>query len=103
MTPTTRGSTSRPFSSWSPRRLAASSQSNEPGAPFAITGSYFDAEERIFESKRDGICIHFRDRSLPFERLFCAHEGAGLLVEAVREPRPSEEFIEVHPIAARRL
>src|SRR6266487_3492255 len=57
-----------------PIDIAGSFESNEPGAPFVITGSYFDVEERIFESNRDGICIRFRDCSLPFERIFRAHE-----------------------------
>jgi SAM-dependent methyltransferase len=86
-----------------PIDIAGSFESTEPDAPFVIEGSYFEAEERIFESNRDGICFTFRDRSLPLERLFRAHEDAGLLVEAVREPRPSNEFIQKNPIAARRL
>lgn len=86
-----------------PIDIAGSFESKDPDAPFVIEGSYFEAEERIFESSRNGIAFTFRDRSLPFERLFRAHEDAVLLVEAVREPRPSDEFIEANPIAARRL
>jgi SAM-dependent methyltransferase len=78
-------------------------ESEDPAAPFVIDGSYFEPEEKIFESNRDGICIRFRDRGLPFERIFRAHEDAGLLVEAVREPRPPEDFVAARPIAARRL
>ncbi len=85
-----------------PVDIAGNFKSKDPDAPFTIERSYFEAEERIFESNRDGICFTFRDRSLPFERLFRAHEDAGLLIEAVREPRPSDEFIREHPIAARR-
>lgn len=86
-----------------PVDIAGSFESKDPDAPFVIEGSYFEAAERIFESNRDGISFTFRDRSLPLERLFRAHEDAGLLVEAVREPRPSDEFVQGNPIAARRL
>jgi SAM-dependent methyltransferase len=85
-----------------PIDIAGAFASKDPEAPFVIEGSYFEAGDRIFESDRDGICFTFRDRSLPFERLFRAHEDAGLLVEAVREPSPSEEFVQGSPIAARR-
>jgi SAM-dependent methyltransferase len=85
-----------------PIDIAGSFESKDPDAPFVIEGSYFEAGDRIFESDRDGIRFTFRDRSLPFERLFRAHEDAGLLIETVREPRPSDTFIEAHPIAARR-
>jgi SAM-dependent methyltransferase len=85
-----------------PIDIAGIFESKDPDAPFVIEGSYFEAGERIFVSERDGIPFTFRDRSLPFERLFRAHEFAGLLVEAVREPRPSAEFVRENPIAARR-
>lgn len=86
-----------------PFDVAGEFVSEDPAAPFVIAGSYFEPEERVFEHDRDGICVRFRDRALPLERLFRAHEEAGLLVEAVREPRPTDAFIRAHPVSERRL
>jgi SAM-dependent methyltransferase len=76
--------------------------SEDPGAPFVIEGSYFKQVEKVWGSDRNGIRVRFRDRGFTLERLFRAHEDAGLVVEAVREPRPPDEFVQAHPIAARR-
>lgn len=69
---------------------------------FVIRGSYFEPQPKLWESERDGIHMTFYDRALPLERLFRAHEAAGLLVEAVREPRPPAEFVRANPVAERR-
>jgi len=73
------------------------------GDEFVIRGSYFEPEAKLWESDRDGIRVSFLDRSLPLERLVHGCEGAGLLVEAVREPRPSIDFVAANPGAERRL
>jgi SAM-dependent methyltransferase len=73
------------------------------GAEFVIRGSYFEPEAKTWQSDRDGIRMTFWDRSLPFERLSRACEAADLVIEALREPRPSEEFVRAHPLALRRL
>ncbi|HEX9415235.1 MAG TPA: class I SAM-dependent methyltransferase [Gaiellaceae bacterium] len=73
------------------------------GDSFVITGSYFEPEPKLWESDRDGIQVTFYDRALPLERLARGLEEAGLLIEAVREPRPGDEFVHKHPISARRL
>lgn len=70
---------------------------------FLIRGSYFEPEAKLWESDRDGIQVTFYDRALPLERLCRACELAGLVVEAVREPRPSAKFIRANPISERRL
>ncbi|MBA3716791.1 MAG: class I SAM-dependent methyltransferase [Actinobacteria bacterium] len=72
------------------------------GDEFAITGSYFEPADKLWESDRDGIQMTFCDRSLQLERLSRAHEEAGLLIQAIREPRPSEEFVRANPMAERR-
>ena len=78
-----------------------------PGAfeqdEFVIRGSYFEPEAKLWESDRDGIRVMFFDRALPLERLVRACEDAGLLVEALREPRPSPAFVAANPLAERRL
>lgn len=71
-------------------------------ATFVVTGSYFEPEPKPWESERDGIRITFYDRALSLERLVRAHERAGLVIDAVREPQPSEVFVKKHPTAARR-
>jgi SAM-dependent methyltransferase len=55
---------------------------------FEITGSYFG--RRRFEGtfERDGLTMTFRGWSTALEEYMAAFEHAGLLVEALREPRP---------------
>jgi SAM-dependent methyltransferase len=72
------------------------------GNDFVIRGSYFEPEPKMWESEREGIRVTLYDRALPLERLFRAHEDAGLLIEAVREPRPRDEFVARYPTSARR-
>ena len=56
--------------------------------PFEITGSYFG--RRRFEAtfERDGLTMTFRGWSTALEDYMIAFERVGLLVEAMREPRP---------------
>ena len=72
------------------------------GGEFVIRGSYFEPEAKLWDSDRGGIRVTFFDRALPLERLARACENAGLLVEAVREPCPSAEFVSANPLAERR-
>jgi SAM-dependent methyltransferase len=73
------------------------------GDEFVISGSYFEPEAKLWESNRNGIEVTFYDRALPLERLVRAHEEAGLLIEALREPRPNAEFVRANPVSERRL
>ncbi len=61
---------------------------SEPESVFEITGSYFGRRrfEETFE--RDGLTMTFRGWSTALEDYMRAFESAGLLVEALREPRP---------------
>jgi SAM-dependent methyltransferase len=70
---------------------------------FVIRGSYFEPVPKLWESDRDGIRMTFYDRGLPLERLARACEESGLLIDAIREPRPSAKFIRANPVAERRL
>ncbi len=58
------------------------------GSAFEITGSYFG--RRRFEAtfERDGLTMTFRGWSTALEDYMGAFEHAGLVVEALREPRP---------------
>jgi SAM-dependent methyltransferase len=77
-------------------------ESDETGAAYAIEGSYFEPEDKLWESDRDGVRVVFCDRPLPLERLAGALEAAGLLIEAIREPQPGDDFVRADPIAERR-
>ena len=74
----------------------------EPDAQFQIEGSYYEPEPKLWVSDRDGIEITFYDRGLALERLTRCFEEAGLLIEALREPQPSDDFVRRFPISARR-
>jgi SAM-dependent methyltransferase len=77
-------------------------ESRDPDAAFVIEASYYEPAPKLWESDRDGIQVVFYDRGLPLERFARAFEGGGLLIEAIREPQPSDEFVRRHPLAARR-
>lgn len=55
-------------------------------APFVVEGSYLEEAEYELVSDRDGIVFHFVSRRFPLESYARALEGAGLAIEAVREP-----------------
>jgi len=74
----------------------------EPDAEFVIEGSYYEQEAKLWVSEREGIEVTFCDRGLPLERLARCFEDAGLLIEALREPQPSDGFVLRFPISARR-
>ena len=78
-------------------------EGQEADAPFVLHGSYLDPEPKVFESDRDGIRVTFRDHPIPLERYSRALEAGGLVIEALREPRPSDEFIRLRPRAVQRL
>jgi SAM-dependent methyltransferase len=78
-------------------------EEEEPDSPFVIRGSYVDPEPKLWKSDRDGIQMTFWDQPIPLERYSRAFEAAGLLIEAVREPRPPKAFLRRRPIAARLL
>ncbi len=62
--------------------------SSEEGATFEITGSYFGRRKFEETFERDGLTMTFRGWSTALEEYMLAFEAAGLLVEALREPRP---------------
>jgi hypothetical protein len=86
-----------------PMGLAGRFTGDEPAAPYVIEGSYFVPAEKRWTSDREGISVTFLDRLLPLERLSRSCEAAGLAIETIREPRPSESFIRLYPALARRL
>lgn len=58
---------------------------------------YF-APRRIVESvERDGKRMEFHSEHRPIERYMRAFEDAGLLIETIREPKPTAEMLTAHP------
>lgn len=72
---------------------AGAFESREPDAPFVIAGSYLDPFTRVYVDEREGVRMEFRDAHLPLSGYFSELEQAGLLVESVREPVPSGDFV----------
>jgi hypothetical protein len=60
-------------------------------APFVLAGSYFGA--RAFEQRehRGGLSMTFDGTAYPLEDYAVALEDAGLVIEALREPRPAAD------------
>ncbi|MDP9346133.1 MAG: class I SAM-dependent methyltransferase [Actinomycetota bacterium] len=65
------------------------------GAGYFQTYSYSEIRER------DGLRMTFTDTHRPLEAYAGALERAGLLIEALREPRPSDAYVAEHPDVAR--
>jgi hypothetical protein len=74
---------------------------DDPESPFVIPGSYL--EERRFEAvyERDGVRMDFAGIDRPLEGYARALEGAGLVIEAVREPVPDDSFVRRRPRVAK--
>jgi SAM-dependent methyltransferase len=83
--------------------IAGAGRWAEPGrdSAFVIEGSYYDGPLKVYESDRNGIRVTFYDRPVPLERYARALERAGLLLERLLEPAPSDEAIASRPEAAR--
>jgi SAM-dependent methyltransferase len=62
---------------------------------------YFNGPTKVSLSERDGIQVTFYDRPIPLSRYAAALEKAGLLIEVLREPVPSDDFVRQFPRAVR--
>jgi SAM-dependent methyltransferase len=71
-----------------PVNSAGAFRGTEPDAEFAIAGDYFARRRVVTTVERDGLRMTFDGRHWPLEDYFAALEGAGLLTEALVEPRP---------------
>ena len=63
----------------------------EVDAPFVVEGDYFQRRRFVDVVERDGLRMAFNQGHWPLQDYFGALEAAGLLTEAVREPRPGGE------------
>jgi SAM-dependent methyltransferase len=66
----------------------------------AATPSYFDVAAYEKEVVRDGGAMTFRDVHRPLGEYFRALETAGFVVEQLREPAPSDEYVRRFPEVA---
>lgn len=60
-----------------------------PDAPFALRPRYFESERVDDTVEMGGLTMRFRGRTWSLEHYARALEGAGLRIEALREPRPA--------------
>jgi SAM-dependent methyltransferase len=62
---------------------------DEPDAPFVLRPRYFESEQVDDTVEVGGLTMRFRGRTWSLEHYARALEGAGLRIEALREPRPT--------------
>ena len=60
----------------------------EAAAPYVISGSYLDPARSDWVFDRGGIRMTFHSEHRPLESYVRALEAGGLLIEAIREPKP---------------
>lgn len=75
------------FATVHPINSAGKFSSEEGDSPFVIQGSYLDTFRYADQVERDGLAMTFHSEHRPLEAYFRALEGAGFLIEALREPR----------------
>jgi SAM-dependent methyltransferase len=72
-----------------------------PDAVFEIKGSYLDENRYRYDSDREGIQCAFHSMHRPLEAYARAFEEAGLLIEALREPKERVVSLKDQPGEAR--
>lgn len=85
-----------------PIRSAGGFHTKEASSSFEME-SYFDARPWMWSTQHTGLQITFPGIHRPLDAYTRALEQAGFLIEAIREPRPSEQQITRHPESARWL
>ena len=80
-----------------PVNSAGSFQSRDEAALFIIAGSYLDPAPDDWVLERGGIRVAFHSEHRPLEAYGRALEAAGLLIEAIREPKAPEELVARDP------
>ena len=80
-----------------PVNSAGDFQGRGPDAPFLIEGSYLDAASADWILDRGGITMTFHSEHRPLEAYSRALEDAGLLIEAIREPRAADALVATAP------
>src|SRR5262245_58374234 len=76
-----------------PLNSAGAFESEDPASPFTIRGSYLEPFRYADEMERDGFHMRFESEHRPLAAYFDALQGAGLLVETLREPSVPDSAI----------
>jgi SAM-dependent methyltransferase len=84
-----------------PVNTAGDFPAREAAAPFVITGSYLDPGPANWVFNRGGIRMTFHSAHRPLESYVRALEAGGLLIEAIREPKPPGHVVTRDPAAER--
>jgi hypothetical protein len=71
----------------------ASSGFPDPDGEFQYVGRYLDVMRNELRVERMGVEFTFHSAHRPIEHYSRAFEAAGLVIEAIREPALSEEFV----------
>jgi SAM-dependent methyltransferase len=82
---------------------AGSFTSDDPDAPFVISGSYLLKRRFAERFERDGLEMNFTGWCYPLQDYFRAFEAAGLLVEKLAEPTPDPVVLAKRPRSRRLL
>ena len=72
-------------------------EAKEADARFVIRGSYLDARRVEEPIERPGLRMTFYGWSYPLEDYARALQEAGFLIDALREPRQSDDIVAAHP------
>jgi SAM-dependent methyltransferase len=84
-----------------PINSAGSWPSRDADAPFVIEGSYLDPAPADWEADWGDIQMTFHSEHRPLEAYSLALEEAGLLIEAIREPRAPDHLVARQPAERR--
>ncbi|HJZ30490.1 MAG TPA: class I SAM-dependent methyltransferase [Hyphomicrobiaceae bacterium] len=76
-----------------PLNSAGRFEATTADACFVIKASYLDPFDYADPVERDGLAMTFHSRHRPIESYFMALEAAGLVVEALREPRVPDDAV----------
>jgi SAM-dependent methyltransferase len=80
-----------------PVNSAGSFAARDGDAPFVIGGSYLDSRPADWVAGRGDISLTFHSEHRPLEAYGRALESAGLLTEAIREPRAPDPLVAAEP------
>jgi hypothetical protein len=75
----------------------------QDSAESMVITSYLDTAPADWTLDRDGLQVHFHSEHRPLGAYASALTSAGLLIEQLREPKPTPALIAQHPSAARWL
>jgi SAM-dependent methyltransferase len=73
----------------------------EQGPEFAVWAPYFESTRYELKLVRDGLVLPLNGRHHPLEHYTRTLESGGFLIEAMREPRPDDDWAATGPLVSR--